>query len=90
MLFCMAKTEIVCFLYMVNEFEELESGKLSLRQHVKKIFFPVKRCIISGSLQRTEPTGCECVCVYVYVFREREGGRCIFIFKIWLRLWRLG
>ena len=26
-IFCMAKAEIVCFLHMGNEFEEVESGK---------------------------------------------------------------
>lgn len=81
----MAKAEIVCFLHMGNEFEEVESGKLSLRYHVGRLSFSLWRCIFIQVLSReTEPTRCVCVC------REGETERVRFILKNWLmRLWRL-
>ena len=52
-IFYVARAEIVCFLHMGNEFEEVESGKLSLRNHIEKIeCLPGEMNICSGPLQR--------------------------------------
>lgn len=66
----MARAEIVCFLHMGNEFEEVESGKLSLRNRIEKIeCFPGEMNICSGPLQRneTDKIVSMSVCLYVYV-----------------------
>lgn len=96
-IFYVARAEIVCFLHMGNEVEEVESGKLSLRNHIEKIeFFPGEMNICSGPLQRngTDKTVSVWVCLDVYVctcvWRERK--RCVnrFILKNWLRKsWKL-
>lgn len=52
-IFYVARAEIVCFLHMGNEFEEVESGKLSLRSRIESIkCFPGEMNICSGPLQR--------------------------------------
>lgn len=69
-IFYVARAEIVCFLHMGNEFEEVESGKLSLRNRIEKIeCFPGEMNICSGPLQRneTDKIVSMSVCLYVYV-----------------------
>lgn len=69
-IFYVARAEIVCFLHMGNEFEEVESGKLSLRNRIEKIeCFPGEMTICSGPLQRNEidKIVSVSVCLYVYV-----------------------